>query len=894
MTPPYVVALNTIEHATLEAVGGKGANLAKLIHAGFPVPPAFAVTTRAYRDAVAPEGRADHIREAIAAAGDVEPEAAERAASAIQPRFSRQMLPEGIADAIRSAYEAMGSPPVAVRSSATAEDLPGLSFAGLHDTLLNVMGAEQLLDSVAACWRSLWTARAIAYRHRQGVDQTELAMAVVVQEMATAEAAGVLFTADPLTGLRDEMVIDAVLGLGEALVSGKVEPDRYVVARARNGSPARIERKAIGAKGLSTLARPEGGTYEAEEEGPQQTSQALPDEAVLELAEIGERIEALFGSPQDIEWAWSTGGLRVLQARPITSLYPVPGGPSDELRIFFSFAAVQGLLEPLTPLGQDTMRGIFGGLSGLFGGPVEPERQGIAFPAGERLWLDASAPLRTSVGRRALLRAFSFIEPGVASAAREALHDARLAKPNRHLPRPRTMARIAKAAGPIVLRFAVAQIAPAWSRRRAERTAEQTVNRFQERFARARTLADVLDAHEAVMRRALPTAVPHLVPRVAAGMAGLAMLRRLAGGADERDVLEVTRALPHNPTTEMDLDLWEASRHIASDTEAAEMLKSTASNDLARAYGHGALPPTVQEAIAGFMSRYGMRGTGEIDIGRPRWREQPAGVIETLQEYLRMEDPTRFPPVVFQAGGATASGAVERIVSSVRRGFTGPLKARIAQGAARRVRELAGLRETPKFMVVRLLGMSRAALLVQGQALVEAGALNAADDVFFLYMPELRALAAGAAVDHQALVAERRRLYAQEQRRRQLPLVLLSDGRVFHAAAPSGDSVDGLAGIPVSAGVVEGDVRVVFDPQGASLKAGEVLVCPGTDPAWTPLFLVAGGLVTEVGGLMTHGSVLAREYGIPAVVGVAGATTALKTGQRVRLDGSTGRVTILP
>jgi pyruvate,water dikinase len=292
-----------------------------------------------------------------------------------------------------------------------------------------------------------------------------------------------------------------------------------------------------------------------------------------------------------------------------------------------------------------------------------------------------------------------------------------------------------------------------------------------------------------------------------------------------------------------------------------------------------------------------MRGLGEIDLGRPRWREDPRPIMQTLQSYLQIEDPGQAPDAAFARGAAAAEAAIDHLAEAVRRAPGGWFKARRVRWAARRMRALASLRETPKFWAIRVMGLVRAALLDSGQELVDEGRLACPDDLFFLRLSELRALASGEERDWPALVGTRRATHARQARRTQIPRLLLSDGQAFYegVAAPAGDEApEGvLVGSPVSPGLVEGRVRVVLDPHRTRLAPGEILVCPGTDPAWTPLFLVAGGLITEVGGLMTHGSVVAREYGIPAVVGVTQATTRLQTGQRVRIDGSRGEITIL-
>jgi pyruvate,water dikinase len=352
----------------------------------------------------------------------------------------------------------------------------------------------------------------------------------------------------------------------------------------------------------------------------------------------------------------------------------------------------------------------------------------------------------------------------------------------------------------------------------------------------------------------------------------------------------------------MDLALWATAQQIRSDPVALAHLQQGQPRALADEYRAARLPGSAQKAIAGFLQRYGIRGPGEIDLGRPRWREDPTPVLQVLQSYLQIEDPEQAPDRAFARGARAAETAIEELAAAVRRTRGGWFKARLVHWAARRLRALAGLRETPKFAAVRMMGLVRAGLLDSGRDLVAEGLLDEPQDLFFLHLDELQDLVkaeeAAGATDRpkwRSLVQQRRQVYRREEGRQQVPRLLLSDGQAFYEGVrtPPGEAAGVLHGSPVSPGLAEGRVHVVYDPSGAQLAPGEILVCHGTDPAWTPLFLVAGGLVMEVGGLMTHGSVVAREYGIPAVVGVSRATVRLKSGQQVRVDGTKGSVTLL-
>jgi pyruvate,water dikinase len=352
------------------------------------------------------------------------------------------------------------------------------------------------------------------------------------------------------------------------------------------------------------------------------------------------------------------------------------------------------------------------------------------------------------------------------------------------------------------------------------------------------------------------------------------------------------RGLPGNVTTEMDLKLWDAARAIRADAAAREHILKTPVANLAASYHERSLPPTAQRALDGFMKEYGMRAVAEIDLGRPRWREDPSSILHTMQSYLRLDDPDLAPDVVFRRGADEARRMAGEYVSRVRGTPFGQLRARVLRAAIRRIRALAGLRETPKLYIIKVFDVYRSALLAHGRSLAGEGMLERADDIFFVPIDDLKAFARGEKVDLRAIAASQRAEYEREKVRRQLPHLLLSTGETFYEGLNEEGS-DDLVGDPVSPGVAEGTVRVVLDPRGVRLEPGEILVCPATDPGWTPLFLAAGGLVMEVGGLVTHGSVVAREYGIPAIVAVHDATVRLRTGQRVRVDGSAGRISIL-
>jgi pyruvate,water dikinase len=889
MPKPIILPLHT-NNATLALVGGKGANLAKLSQAGFPVPGGLLVTTEAYRNYVQANHLENLIQNRLTHLQPEDPTSLRSTSNQIRAWFTQGTIPPELVVIFKEAYASLGECPVAVRSSATAEDLPDMSFAGQQDTFLNVVGEEALLRAMVDCWSSLWTARAIGYRARNGISHQDVTLSVVIQEMVPAEASGVLFTANPLSGQRTETVIDATLGLGEALVSGQVDPDHYVVDTAKR----LITSKTLGAKAIAIRGAADGGVIS--EETGDAGRQALPDEQILALAELGAQVTGIYQFPQDIEWAWAGGQLYLLQSRPITSLFPVPEGMGPEpLRVMFSFASVQGILEPITPLGQDTIRLIFAGGASLFGFDVDHKTQGVIKIAGERLWGEITTVLRHPIGQRIAPEVFSAIDPAALPALEALSDDPRLGAGKGRL-RPSAFVRIARFAIPMFIRVLRNWRSPESQAEHIQRESDQEIAKLQVQSETPKGEQSSLDQSIALYRQiyaAFPYAVPHIVSGLVAGLVPFFMLtrffHRLTGSGEL--VLEVTRGLPNNVTTEMDLALWETAQTIRADSGARQHMQNSTSEDLAEEYLSDQLPGAAQQAIASFMKRYGMRGLGEIDIGRPRWREEPDYIMGILRSYLQIEEPSLAPDAIFERAENQAEAAITELEATARGTFAGALKARIIRAAARRVRALAGLRESPKFHIVHMMGIIRQSLLLSGQALVDAGVIEYPDDLFYLYLDELEALESAEMRDWKALIAGRRASYRRELRRVQIPRLLLSDGRAFYEGLTALEEEQGiLRGNPVSPGVVEGVVRVVLDPRHADLTPGEILVCPATDPAWTPLFLAASGLVMEVGGMMTHGAIVAREYGIPAVVGVHQATTRLETGQCIQVNGSTGEI----
>jgi len=898
VTETFILPLDSLK-TDLQLVGGKGANLSILTRAGYPVPSGFHITTPAYKTFIE-EHHLDNLINSTLENLTRDSSAVEQASRAIRSAFQNYSIPPDLVQEILQAYQALGSPYVAVRSSATAEDLPELSFAGQQDTFLNVMGESSLLKAIIDCWSSLWTARAISYRSHSGISHKDISLAVIVQKMIDSETSGILFTANPLTGARCQSVIDASFGLGEAIVSGMVEPDEYVV----NHKLAGIVNIKLGSKESQVVPQIGGGTVQVTSN---ERHQALSNSQILELADVGQKIAKHYGAPQDIEWAVERGIIYILQSRPITSLYPIPDTLTDDpLQVLISFGAVQGIMDPITPLGQDVLKLMFCGGARLFGYRQNYLTGTALHTAAERLFVNVTPIFSNAVGRKLGLKALTVADPAVQQTMVGLKTEPRL-MPRKNGVSPHTFFRLARFILPRMTKTIQFIAQPEKKRQQALDTVERFLAGLAAESHLTGTIADKLTSRvDRIEKTAelFPLVVPVLVPALMAGIGPLYILNNIAGSLAKQlnkpelalAGMEVTRGMPNNVTTQMDLALWHTTQEIGIEPANHQWMRQYTHEDLASQYLSGQLPDGIARPIAEFLTQYGMRGACEIDIGRKRWRENPSAVMQSIKNYLTITDEHQAPDTVFQRGQQQAEVAIQTLIDAARMNRFGPIKAWFVKFAARRIRALAGLRESPKFTIIRAMGIIRNDLLMSGADLVQSGQLEKADDLFFLRYEELQDFASGIQKEWKAIIASHRTVWEREKRRRQIPRLILTDGRTYYEGlnAGSGTKEGQLKGSPVSAGTATGRVRVILDPNQADLQPGEILVCPGTDPSWTPLFLLASALVMEVGGLMTHGAVVAREYGIPAIVGVHQATTRLETGMHISVDGSSGVITILP
>lgn len=897
-TPPsdarFTLGFEEVSAADLARVGGKGANLGALTRAGVPVPSGYCVTTGAFDRFIASLQNAEALFAGLEALDGSSVDAARHAAEAMRTALDTLPVPPDVARDIVTAWRALGTAhPLAVRSSATAEDLPGASFAGQQDTYLNVLGEPALLDAVRRCWISLFTDRAVLYRARGGFGHRAVRLAVVVQRLVDPDVSGILFTADPVSGNRHVASVDAGLGLGEALVGGLISADLYRVDRRER----RVLLARPGDKAFAIRSSPGGGTRREPLSDAQRHARVLDDTQLLALVTTGDRIETAFGGvPQDIEWCLAGGELFVVQARPITSLFPIPRVPSadDALRIFFSFGHFQMMLDPMPRLGLEAWQLFLpAGKSAL-----DPDGPALLSPvmttAAGRLFADVTALLRVPATRRAFLTVLSvaYEELGRELAALSERPEFRRGA-GRAPALLRSMIRIL---GPVLGRIplAVFVLDPAKGAEALNRALDEEPRGSGDRIRARTTPGDRLRQAAREMATAFVRIRRHL-PRILGAILSHRLLLRLARGtwADgvRDDVDRLLRGLPGNVTTEMDLAVGDLSDLARPHAELVKLLSTkpwpVVRERLPTVSGGAAF----QTALDQFLSRYGVRGAGEIDLTRPRWIDDPSLLLRVVTGGLSSAEGAH--RTRHRAQVAEGEAAARRLEEAASRGVFGPMRGRLVRRLVRVVRLGAGLREHPKFFLVRTLALARAEALEAGKLLAARGRIEAVSDVWHLGFAELADALDDPAMDLRDRIAARK-AELRVDRLRKPPIAITSDGEIPMPGVTRADLPPGtLSGTAASRGVVEGLARVVTDPDREVLHAGEILVAPFTDPGWTPLFVHAAGVVTEVGGLMTHGAVVAREYGIPAVVSVASAVERIRTGQRIRVDGDRGIVELL-
>ncbi len=860
----YVLGFQDVDRSQIAVVGGKGAHLGELSRIdGVRVPAGFCVTTDAFRRIIAEAPSIDDQLDRLSRVDPDDREAIRALGAEIRGTLEGIAIPDDLAAAITRALSRLGEQTgYAIRSSATAEDLPSASFAGQHDTYLNIVGPSAILQHVSRCWASLFTERAVTYRLRNAFDHRKVHMAVVVQQMVFPEAAGILFTADPVTSNRKVVSVEASFGLGEVLVSGLVNADVYKV---RDGE---IVTKAVATKQLAIHPSPAGGTQQQAIEPARQDQQVLTDSQVVRLAQLGRRIEAHFGCPQDIEWCLDADGFQIVQSRPITTLFPIPAVDDRANHVYVSVGHQQMMTDAMKPLGLSVW---------LLTTPAP------MFEAGGRLFVDVTPRLASPSSCAGLLEVLGRSDPLIRDALQTIL-DRGAFIPS--LPDEGTVGP-PPGGPPTPIETDPAIVTELIEHNQASVAALQRDIRTKSGSA----LLDFILADFQEMRRILFDPRSHQVFMSAMDATWWLneQLQEWLGEKNAADIL--TQSVPNNVTSEMGLALLDVADVIRPHPDVVAFLEHVEDDGFLDELGKLEGGRDVRDAIRAYLDKYGMRCVGEIDITRPRWSEHPTTLVPLLLGNIKNFEPGAAQRR-FEQGRHEASTKEQELLERLRLLPDGEQKAEEAKRMIDRVRTFIGYREYPKYGMVSRYFVYKQALLEEADRLVQAGVLREKEEIFYLRLQELHDVVRTNQMDDQ-LIRERKAAFRSYQALNP-PRVLTSDGEAVAGAYRRDDLPTGsLVGLPVSAGTVEGRARVILDMAQADLEPGDILVTSYTDPSWTPLFVSIAGLVTEVGGLMTHGAVIAREYGLPAVVGVEHAIRLIRDGQRIRVHGTDGYVEIL-
>ncbi|MBH8585960.1 phosphoenolpyruvate synthase [Thermoactinomyces sp. CICC 10520] len=840
---------------------------------GIHVPEGFCVTTAAFEKALASNETFHMLLDRLTRLKDEDLEQTGEISGKIRKVIMQSTLPQEMVNEVDRLLEKFGREEAyAVRSSATAEDSPDHSFAGQLASRLHVKGTREIFRSVKQCWASLFTDRAVIYRMKNGRDHREVLPAVVIQRMVFPDASGVMFTADPVTSNRKVLAVDACFGLGEALVSGEISGDSYKVREGK------ITEKRIACKKSAVYARKEGGTEKKGIPPEKQNRPVLSEKQVLKLEQTGRMLEAHFGCPQDIEWCLADGTVYIVQSRPVTTLFPVPKqGEARGKRVYVSVGHQQMMTDAMKPLG----------LSFFLLTTPAPMRT-----AGGRLFVDVTPMLASPESRNHLIQSLGQNDPLIKDALmtivkRENFFEdftrscpdskGRNPGPGRQaLPSPPDPASIPSDPSVVLERM-----------RKAQASVEQCKQEIRQKAGPA--LFDYIRHDLKRLRKELSSHIDLIQAAMDAAMWINEKMEQWLGEKHAAD--QLTQSVPNNITSEMGMELLEVADAIRPYPQVVDYLqqvkKDSFLDDMIRLEGG----KEARAKIDAFLEKHGMRCPGEIDITRTRWSEKPVTLVPVILHHVKNFGPGAGRRK-FEQGKQKALKKEKELLERLKELPDGGQKARETKRMIQRLRNLAGFREYPKYCIIQRYFIYKQSLLKEAEKLVQKGILRDKEEVFYLTFDEFCEAVRTGRLDKR-IIRRRKREY-QFYEKLFPPRVITSDGEIIQGRYRRENLPDNaILGLPVSSGIVEGRARVLLNMEDAVPEDGGILVTRFTDPGWTPFFVSVKGLVTEVGGLMTHGAVIAREYGLPAVVGVENATKRIKDGQRIRVNGTEGYIEIL-
>lgn len=859
-----------IEKTQLLLVGGKGLHLGELSKMeGIQVPEGFCITTLGYQKAMEQNETYHALIHQLNLLKAEDRDQIAEISRRIRQSIVEVEIPSEVAEAVTQYLSRFGEDHAyAVRSSATAEDLPHASFAGQQDTYLNIIGIDAILQHISKCWASLFTDRAVIYRMQNGFDHSQVYLSVVVQKMIFPQASGIIFTADPMTSNRKLLSIDASFGLGEALVSGLVSADGYQVQEGK------IVDKRIATKTLAIYGRKEGGTETRQIDLDQQKAQTLTEQQILELARIGRLIEAYFGSPQDIEWCLDQDTFYIVQSRPITTLYPIPEAKDEDNHVYVSVGHQQMMTDPMKPLG----------LSFYLLTTPAPMRT-----AGGRLFVDVTPMLASPVSRETILNTLGQSDPLIKDALMTIIErDFITLLPNENK-EPAPSNSKAKSTPGVQAPIEYDPSIVSDLIKRSQASIEELKHNIQTKSGSG--LFDFILEDFQQLKKILfdPQSSAVIMAAMDASAWINENMKKWLGEKNAADTL--SQSVSGNITSEMGLALLDVADVIRPYPEVIDYLQHVKDDsfmdELIKLDGG----PEARDAIYDYLGKYGMRCAGEIDVTRTRWSEKPITLVPLILGNIKNVEP-HASQRKFEQGRQEALAKEQAILDRLKSLPDGEQKGKETKRRIDLIRNFSGYREYPKYGMVNRYFVYKQALLKEAERLVQAGVIHDQEDIYYLTFEEFHELVRTHKLDGQ-IISQRKEEYRLYEKLTP-PRVITSDGEIIAGKYKREHlPADAMAGLPVSSGVVEGRARVILNMEEADLEEGDILVTSFTDPSWTPLFVSIKGLVTEVGGLMTHGAVIAREYGLPAVVGVENATTRILDGQRIRVHGTEGYIEIV-
>ncbi|QAA32890.1 phosphoenolpyruvate synthase [Clostridium manihotivorum] len=868
----YVLSFQEIDKTMLSIAGGKGANLGELTKVnGILVPEGFCVTTEAYKNVIADNQELRDLLDKLSLVSVEDREKIREISKDIRKVIKDIVISKDILEKIEEYLVKFGEKySYAIRSSATAEDLPTASFAGQQDTYLNIMGRDSILKHISKCWASLFTERAIVYRLQNCFDHRKVYLSVVVQKMVFPQVSGILFTADPVTCNRKVLSIDASFGLGESLVSGIVNADNYKVLNGK------VVDKKISSKKLAIHALNDGGTKQQEITAELQNSQALSDKQILQLEIIGRKLEDYFGFPQDIEWCLADDIFYIVQSRPITTLYPTPIANDQENHVYISVGHQQMMTDPLKPLGMSLM---------------ELVSYGQRFKAGGRLFVDVAKMLASPDSRKMLLTNMGQHDPLMKDALVTILDRGDFIKNS-----PENKEQHSNPKGNKGVSAAGTQAPiennPTIVSELIKKSQTSIDNLKQNIQGKSGTnLIDFILEDIQELKRILfdPQSSAVFMSAINASHWINEKMNEWLCENNAADIL--SQSVPNNITSEMGLALLDLADVLRPYPEVIDYLEHTKDDNFLENLSklNGGLE--VKAAILSYLEKYGMRCSGEIDITKTRWSEKPLTLVPMILGNIKNFEP-KASKLKFEQGQKEALEKEKALLHRLAKLPDGEEKVKETKRNIDLIRNFIGYREYPKYGMISRYFVYKQALMKEAERLVQTKVITEKEDIYYLTFEELREVIAKSKLDYDML-RERKEEHKLFEKLTP-PRVITSEGEIITGKYKRENLPAGaIAGLAVSSGVVEGRARVILNMEDAELEEDDILVTTFTDPSWTPLFVSIKGLVTEVGGLMTHGAVIAREYGLPAVVGVENATKLIKDGQRIRVNGTEGYIEVI-